>query len=193
MNFIKKLTMATFFVVISTTTLTFGDIIFYGATRINVPVNTTVNVRTNAFYRVLARCDFDGDITHRIQIVSGAPNNVVSTAAQGTQNVVYSVENSRGDVETITVPVAIGAAGSTIVVRRTVYTLPESVIEAIQIGDARRGDNQDVQHLGLFMPANSTLRMRRITEFPQAIQARAFTGTREGDNVRDALVWCSAG
>ena len=187
--------------VIFTASLSFSDIVFYGATKITVPINTGVNVKTDAMYRIFARCDYDGDISHLITITDISDpfaTNTVNTLSQGTKTVTYSVTNSQGDTKEITVPVVVGPAGTITKVERTVYILPKSAIEAIQIAGARRGDNQDRQHLGIYMPLNSTLTIKKVdANFTDPITINAFTGVYN-DNARNntlgaqTLVWTPA-
>ena len=150
MNFYIKIRTALFAVICIAATA-FGDIVFYGATKITVPAETTVDVRNDARFRIFARCDFDGDISHKIVY----PQNTVITSAQ---NLEYSVTNSKGESQSVVVPVVF--TGSVIRIERSVYTLYEPDLLQIQVADAFRGDWHDKQHFGIYLSPQSRLRVR---------------------------------
>jgi len=170
--------------VLSVAVFAFGDIVFYGATKVTVPTATAIDLKTNAMYRIFARCDYDGDISHKITMVSGTTGNNWTVIPSGTeQKIKYSVENSKGETKTIEVSVIM--SGSLIKIERTVYTLPKANIDAIQIAGTKRGDNQDRQHLGIFMPRNAkfNLEWKNYGDFvfPGGLKVKMYQGHADGN------------
>jgi hypothetical protein len=166
----------TIIAIICTAALTFGQVTFYGATRITVPTTvTSVNLKTETMYRIFAMHETRGDISHEITI--NGDNWTVSTFPT---TVTYQVAGESRTVE-------IARTGNVILVERTLYSWSRAALDAIQSGAAFRGDNQDKQTLGVFMPNNSSIRLRRL-EGPQNIRIDTYRGqaddhTRTGNNV----------
>jgi hypothetical protein len=134
----------------------FAQTIFYGATKITVPSSkTSINLKTETMYRILAWDDIDGDISDKITINGGNWNVSVPTT------VTYSVTNSRGRTENQTVQISHG--GSLPVVERTVYHFSQAAIDYAEVAKMLRGDNHDKQHLGIYLPGNANFRVRRVS------------------------------
>ncbi|MDR1950636.1 MAG: M60 family metallopeptidase, partial [Bacteroidales bacterium] len=145
-----------FLIFISTNLFAHAQTTFYGATKITVPNGTaSINLKTTTMYRIFARDEVDGDISHKITIDGG------NWTATVPSTVTYRITNSKG--QETTRQVSISASGNNAVVERTLYTLSRTALQAIQSGGMMRGDNHDRQHLGVFMPAGATLRVRRVS------------------------------
>jgi len=129
---------------------------FHGATRITVPIGTPVDLTTGLF-RLMAHDVFDGDITHKLT----RSHNTVDTSQAGTTAVHYSVTNSRGTTITQTVYVT-AEVRSNLVVERMVHSMPDADTIAAQSSGQIRGHSHCSQHLGIYMPPNSSFQIRLL-------------------------------
>ena len=127
---------------------------FYGASKITVPVGTTVNLKSGLF-RLMAHDVYDGDITHKIS----ASATSVDTSTLGTTEIRYDVTNSRGTSSSIVVQV-IAAECEKIIVERLVFCHPKQDLANIEIPSPRRANKHCSQHLGIYMPPHSSFDIR---------------------------------
>lgn len=160
--------------------------VFYGPIKITVPNGTSVDLK-DPLYRIFARDDHDGDISEKIFIlpentVVMQTENTTVTATAAEQKRTYSVANSKGDTSQI--EVSIIGSGSTILIQRQLYTLPDLGIAKIEIGAQERANGQDKQHLGIYMPNNSTLKIKRFSDYNTAppIKVTLYQGV-DGKNI----------
>ena len=136
-------------ILITAMTLT-AQVQFYGTTKIQAPAGTQIDLRNDARYRIFARDAQGFDISEQITIDGDNWTRVVPAT------ITYSAAGQTREVELV------AQAGNQLI-QRTLYSLSRTAIEAIQSGEMPRGDNHDRQHLGVFMPAGSTLKVRRVS------------------------------
>ena len=132
--------------------------IFYGATKITIDKNVTTsfNIKDSRF-RIYAKDFEDGDISSKIECVY---NNVNPTVA-GSYEIKYKVKDSHNNETKITVPVTIlDKTDGECTIERTLYTLQSDWnITLIGVGRNRNGDRQN---LGIYMPADTTAKIRVV-------------------------------
>ena len=130
---------------------------FYGATKITVPVGTTIDLEHDARFRIFVKDMEDGDLTTKIQKTS----DNINTSEAGEYKVTYEVTDSHKNKTTIEVPVSVVEGITEINIERTMYSLP-SVDHLNNLGYTR-GNNMDRQIVGLFLDLNGEFQMRHIS------------------------------
>lgn len=129
---------------------------FYGTTKIILKLNDTFSLK-DARYRIFAKDFEDFDITHKI-----IANHNIDTKKAGTYSIEYSVKDSHGNISNIKVPVIVTDDNNVNpMIERTLYSLPS--VDNMEIMGAHRGNNHDKQMLGLFVKANSKIKIRKIS------------------------------
>ncbi len=131
--------------------------ILYGTTAIKVPVGTTIDLKHDARFRVFAKDMESGDLTQKIEII----NNNINTNKQGEYSITYKVKDEHNNESSITVPVSVIENSNEILLEKTMYSLP-SVDYLNELGYAR-GNNMDRQIVGIFVEANGTFEIRKIS------------------------------
>ena len=132
--------------------------IFYGATKITIDKNVTENFSIkDSRFRIYARDFEDGDLSSKIECVS---NNVNATVV-GNYEIKYRVVDSHKNETNITVPVVVlDKQEGECTIERTLYTLASDWnITLIGVGRNRNGDRQN---LGIYLPADTTAKIRVI-------------------------------
>lgn len=129
---------------------------FYGTTSITIRVNDNLDLKSG-MYRILAKDNLDGNITRNIKVDSNNVNNKV----QGSYEIKYSVTNSRNKTAYITVPVNVINDGDR-KIQRTLYIPPDS--SHLNDTEFYRGNIQDKQNLGLFLPAYKKVQVKQINK-----------------------------
>lgn len=132
--------------------------VFYGATKITIKKGLVDEFDINdARFRIFAKDFEDGDLTPNIKY-----HGTVDVNIAGTYNITYEVKDSHGNETSIIVPVIItDDENAKINVERTLYTTPS--VWNMDIAGFSRCNYGDRQILGLFMPANSSIRVRTIS------------------------------
>ena len=129
---------------------------FYGTTKIILKLNDTFSLKDTR-YRIFAKDFEDFDLTDKII----AKHNI-DTSKVGTYKIDYTVSDSHGNSINLQVPVIVtDDANVNPMIERTLYSLP-SVDNMAAMG-AHRGNNHDRQMLGLFIKANSKVKIRRTS------------------------------
>ena len=180
-NQFLKLSVAIVIAVVCSTVVATAQTMFYGATKIQAPAGTQIDLRNDARYRIFARDENGNDISHNITIDGDNWNVTVPTT------VTYRVAGVSQTVE-----LGVSATENQII-QRTLYTLSKDALAAINVTGAERGPNHDRQHLGVYMPQGSTLRVRRVYNYAtnwniRMIQGRSYAspepdgGDRSWDN-----------
>ena len=129
---------------------------FYGTTNIIIKMGDTLDIK-KSYYRIFARDNIDGNITKNIQVVE----NNVNTNVEGNYTIKYKVSNSRGKVANIAVPVQVIKSGER-KIQRTMYVLPDS--SHLDKSNFYRGNMQDTQNLGFYLPAGVTVKAKQINK-----------------------------
>lgn len=132
--------------------------IFYGATKITIDKNVTTNFNIkDSRFRIYAKDFEDGDLSSKIECVY---NNVNPTVA-GSYEIKYRVKDSHNNETKITVPVTIlDKTDGECTIERILYTLQSDWnITLIGVGRNRNGDRQN---LGIYMPADTTAKIRVV-------------------------------
>ena len=127
--------------------------VIYGASGITIPRGTEFDVEDPRF-RVFARDFEDGDLTQGLTV-----EGEVDASAAGSYSLTYTVTDSDENQSRLEVPVTVTEEeNGDITVQRIMYTTP-SVWNMDLIG-VQRNNYGDRQHLGIFMPADSSIEMR---------------------------------
>lgn len=130
--------------------------IIYGATKITLKKGMLNEFKPNdARFRVFAKDFEDGDLTEKITYTGE-----VNTLEEGIYTITYSVVDSDGNVTNLDVEVIVNSANEKINVERTIYTIP-SVWNQDLVG-VKRNNYGDRQHLGIYLPAGSSVNARVI-------------------------------
>ena len=130
---------------------------FYGTTKVVIKIGDSFDVN-DAKYRIFARDFEDGDLTKKIELVS----NTVDTTKTGSYTVQYAITDSHQNTTTLTVPVEVtDAPDINPKVERTLFTLP-SMDNMAKVG-THRANQGDSQHLGIFMPAHSSIKIKMLS------------------------------
>ena len=127
---------------------------FYGTTKIVLREGENFSL-DNAIYRIFARDFEDFNISHKIQ----ASHNV-NTSVAGEYKINYSVTDSHGNTSSLEVPVIVTKDAKNMI-ERTMYSLPS--VDNIAAMGIHRGNNHDRQMLGIFVQANSEVRIRKVS------------------------------
>ena len=130
---------------------------FYGATKITVPVGTTIDLEHDARFRIFVKDMEDGDLTTKIKKTL----DTIDTTKAGEYQVTYEVTDSHNNTSTIEVPVNVVEDTTEINIERTMYSLP-SVDHLNNLGYTR-GNNMDRQIVGLFLDLDGEFQMRHIS------------------------------
>ena len=130
--------------------------VIYGATAVTIPVGTDFSEEDTRF-RAFAKDFEDGDLSHEMQVTE----NTVNAEQPGTYVVKYSVTDSHNNTVTAQVPVTVLAqADADIIVQRTMYTTPS--VWNMDLAGTNRCNKGDRQHLGIFLPADSSMEIRLL-------------------------------
>ena len=129
--------------------------VIYGTSKITIPKDTVFDVMDPRF-RVMAKDFEDGDLTQGLESES-----TVNTAAAGNYTITYTVTDAHDNRTELVVPVTVtDSTEDKIKVERTMYTTPS--VWNMTLAGTNRGNNSDRQHLGIFMPEDSSIRMRVV-------------------------------
>ena len=126
---------------------------FYGTTEITLRVGDSLNLY-DSIYRIFAIDEKDGNITKNITVTK----NNVNTNIIGEYEVKYKVKNSLNQESNITVPVHVLSADNERKIQRTLYTFPNRTY--LDSTGFSRGDEHFAQNLGIFLPANVSVKMK---------------------------------
>ena len=129
--------------------------LIYGPSSITIPVGTAFDVKDTRF-RVFAKDFEDREISQNIS-VSGS----VDSQTAGTYTLTYTVADSHGNQTTKQVPITVVEDSTAdIIVERTMYTTPS--VWNMDLAGFSRNNYGDSQHLGIYMPADSSIEMRIV-------------------------------
>lgn len=129
---------------------------FYGTTNITGLIGDDIDL-SKSYYRIYAKDSIDGNITKNIKI----KKNTVNSEIEGSYLIEYSVTNSRGKTANISVPVQIVSSGDR-KIQRTLYVLPN--VDYLNNSHFYRGNKQEVQNLGIFLPAGKSIKIRQVNK-----------------------------
>lgn len=130
---------------------------FYGTTAIVLKVGAEFDI-SDTRYRILARDFEDNDLTHAIEVTK----NDVDPDVAGDYEVCYAVSDSHGNTTVLTVPVLVTEEeGVNPSIQRTLFTLPS--MSNMAAAGTQRANGGDRQHLGVYMPADSTVNFRVVS------------------------------
>lgn len=132
--------------------------IFYGATKITIKKGMLDKFDVlDTRFRIFAKDFEDGDLTDKIISTNNVKVNEV-----GTYYINYKVTDSHNNTSTISVPVIITDNKNTkINVERTIYTIPS--VWNMDLAGFSKGNYSDRQILGIYLPANATVKARVIS------------------------------
>ncbi len=122
---------------------------FYGTTDITIIVGDELDLKSS-YYRIFAKDFEDGNISKYIKIIK----NTVNTNQVGEYEICYEVSDSDQNKVEKTVQVHVISDGER-KIQRTLYTLPK--IFYLNYTGFTRGDYQDTQNLGIYLPENSSV------------------------------------
>ena len=129
---------------------------FYGTTKIVIKKGENFSL-DNTIYRIFARDFEDFNISNKIKSTHN-----VDTSIPGEYKINYSVTDSHGNTSTLEVPVIVTEDENVKnMIERTMYSLPS--VDNIAAMEIHRGNNHDRQMLGIFVKANSNLRIRKVS------------------------------
>ena len=133
---------------------------FYGTTEITIKKGEELNIK-NSYFRILAKDAEDGNITKNIKVKS----NNVNTSKVGNYTIKYEVTDSDGNNTEISVPVHIVENGNTVIVRKIYgYLDDDKAYTNMDKTGFNRGNKQDVQTLGLYLPADGSFQIEGIDD-----------------------------
>lgn len=155
-------------------TAVFGrDPVFSGAARIQWKLGEPFDPNS-PLTRVFADDLEDGDLTGRKEVLG----NDVNTQEEGVYKIAYTVTDSDYHTAAAVTEVEVGSF-ETAVYQRTLYTVGKN--QALLDVDYLRGYYHDRQNLGIFMPADSSLRIRILNaeEFQEDLSLQMYNNDSE--------------
>lgn len=130
--------------------------VIYGAAKITIPKGTVFDPMDTRF-RVFARDFEDRDVSQSL-VWSGT----VNTQESGTYLLKYSVTDSEGNASSQDVEVVVTEeTEGDILVERVMYTTPS--VWNMDLAGFSRNNYADSQHLGVYMPADSSMEIRMLS------------------------------
>lgn len=148
---------------------------FYGTTSITIKKGDTLDLK-KSYYRIFAKDKIDGNITKNIQVVK----NNVNTNVSGNYTIEYKVSNSRGKTTNLSVPVHVISNGER-KIERTLYILPD--ISYMNNAGFYRGNMQDAQNLGFYLPAGVTVKAKQVNK---NCKSSVFVSLYNDDNLTES-------
>lgn len=123
----------------------------YGTCEATIPVGENFST-TDARFRVFARDFEDGDVTSNIRVLSGAS---IDTSVPGTYYVSYAVTDSNGNTSEFITKINVVSGTNEISLTKTAYQ--NASAWNLQRQGIHRGDHQDRQILGVWIPAGQSV------------------------------------
>lgn len=127
--------------------------LIYGTSSITIPVGTDFDTLDTRF-RVFAKDFEDGDMTAQLKVTGQ-----VNTDKAGSYQLTYEATDSDGNKAVLQVPVTVSDnQEADIQVQRILYTIPS--VWNMDLAGTNRCNYGDSQHLGIFLPADSQVKVR---------------------------------
>lgn len=155
--------------------------IFYGASKLKISNDLVTTFDPyDSRWRVYVRDYEDGDLTHKINMIS---NNVTPTVV-GDYEVKYSITDSDNNLVNFKLDVQVTSETSqTVVVERIVYAIP--AMKNMSDTGMERCNAGDSQNLGIYLPSGTSAKIEYISDdtLPSKFKITNCTNTRDHNNI----------
>ena len=154
---------------------------FYGTTNITLKIRDELDLQ-NSYYRIFAKDFEDGNITKNIQIIS----NNVNTTRVGNYQIKYEITDSDNNKIYAIVPVQVISNGDR-KIQRTLYTLPDATL--LNNSSFGRGNNHDVQDLGIYLPANKSFQVKQLNTNGEPVYVHLYNDDALKENTHSSVIY----
>lgn len=154
--------------------------IFYGASKLKISKDVVDTFNPfDSRWRVYVRDYEDGDLTHKINLIS----NNVNPSVVGEYTVKYSITDSDNNLINFKLDVEVTSDSNQIVVDRIVYAIP--AMKNMSDTGMERCNAGDSQNLGIYLPSGTSAKIEYIgsDSLPSNFKITNCTNTRDHNNI----------